>query len=438
MRKRILIAACVGIAAGGAARIAFSGPPPAAISAQQRTNWYREIELFADTLAIVQRGFVDEVKPKDLIYGALKGMMASLDSHSQFLDPDSLNALKTDTEGKFGGIGLEIGIKDDLLTVITPVEDSPAWKAGVKAGDKILKIDDAITRDMTLTDAVKRMRGAPGTTVALIILREVEKEVMEIKIVRDIIKIRDIKEAQIIDDKIGYLRLVEFREDSPQELNAAIDKLSNAGMTGIILDLRNNPGGLLDVAVQICERFINPGKVVVTTKGKKKTDNMEFIARGRNPLLDIPMVVLINNGSASGSEIVAGCLQDYRRAIIVGTTSYGKGSVQTVIPLGDGSGLRLTTSKYLTPLGHVIHNKGVIPDIVVEQTRIETKKNDAAPGVDTDAEEIFNEIEHEEAEKSKPDASFKYHADNQLMHAIDVIKAARFYSGPGAQSHEKK
>ncbi len=415
MRKKIIVVLILVLGIFTFISLSISGTDK-----KKKDDLYQQVELFSDSLAIIQAEYVDEAKPKDLIYGALKGMLSSLDPHSQFMDPDTYNELKVDTEGKFGGIGIEITIKDGLLTVVTPIEDTPAWKAGLKTNDRIVKINNELTRDMTLIDAVKRMRGKPGDPVNITILRESEKKVLEFKIVRDIIKIKDIKEARILEDGIGYIRLVEFRENTPQDITAALEKLSKERMNALILDLRNNPGGLLDTAVKVAEKFIEKGKKIVYTKGRKPQQNLEFISHEAHPILNIPTVVLINEGSASGSEIVAGALQDYKRAIILGTKSFGKGSVQTVIPLRDGSALRLTTSKYFTPLGKEIHGKGVIPDIVVEEVRIEPQK----------AEDIFEEIEKKGEEKVvKEEKQFDYRADNQLTRAVDVLKAIKFYKG---------
>jgi len=419
MRKKIIIVLILIATAFISASLAISG-----IDKSKKDELYREVQLFSDTLAIIQTDYVDEVKPKDLIYGALKGMLSSLDPHSQFMDPDTYNELKVDTEGKFGGLGIEITLKDGLLTVVTPIEDTPAWKAGIKANDRIVKINNELTRDMSLTDAVKKMRGKPGEAVNITVLRESEKKLLEFRIVRDIIKIRDIKEAKILEDGIGYIRLIEFRENTPQDLTTALQNLSKEGMTALILDLRNNPGGLLDVAVRAAEKFIEKGKMVVYTKSRVSSQNLEFVSSFNNPFLKLPMVVLINEGSASGSEIVAGCLQDYKRAIIVGTKSFGKGSVQTVIPLADGSAIRLTTSKYFTPLGKVIHGKGVIPDVVVEEGRIELAKQ-AEPKVEK-PEDVFEEIDKKE-KVEKEEKPWDYKSDNQLMRAVDILKAIRIY-----------
>ncbi len=396
------------------------------IDKKKKDDLFKQVELFSDSLAIIQADYVDEVSNKDLIYGALKGMLSSLDPHSQFLDPDTYNELKVDTEGKFGGIGIEITVKDGLLTIITPIEDTPAWKAGIKAGDRIVKINNDLTRDITLTDAVKKMRGPAGEIVNLTILRESEKKIIEFKIVRDIIKIKDIKDPRILEDGIGYIRLIEFRENTPEDFNAAFNKLNKEGMNALVIDLRNNPGGLLDVAVRVVEKFVDYGKLIVSTKGRKQSQNLEFVSGERKPFLDLPLAVLINEGSASGSEIVAGCLQDYKRAIIVGTKSFGKGFVQTVIPLGDGSALRLTTSKYFTPLGRQIQGKGVVPDIIIENGLI---RKENQPGQETNkAKDIFEQLENKPAEKTGPAVSMEdYKSDNQLMRAVDALKAIKIY-----------
>jgi len=397
----------------------------------KKDDLYREIELFSDALTIVQTEYVDETKPKDLIYGALKGMLDALDPHSQFLDADTYSELKIDTEGRFGGIGVEIAIKDGLVTVISPIEGTPAWKVGIKAGDRIVRIEKELTRDMLLSDVVKKMRGKPGTELNITVLREKEERLIDFKIIRDIIKVKDIKEAKIIDDRIGYIRLIEFRENTAQNLVNALEELNKQGMSSLILDLRNDPGGLLEEAIKVSEKFIEEGKLVVSTKGRVASQNNSYVSKNRNPILDLPMVILVNEGSASGSEIVAGALQDYHRAIILGTKTFGKGSVQSVIPLGDGTALRLTTSKYFTPLGRSIHGEGIQPDIVVEEEEVvpaESEDKSARQKV----EEVFQEVEHKEV-TSKEDKLKDYKNDNQLLRAIDLLKAIKIYKVSGHQ-----
>ncbi len=371
---------------------------------------YRQVEVFSDALAIVQKEYVDEPKTKDLIYGSLKGMLGSLDPHSQFMDPETYDELKVDTLGKFGGLGIEITTKDGVLTVITPIEDTPAWRAGIKANDHIVKINDALTREMSLTDAVKKMRGKPGEVVNLTIMRDNEKKLLEFKITRAIIKIADIKNVRILEEGTGYVRLTEFRENTFTELNNALNSLSKQGMKRLIIDLRNNPGGLLDVAVKVTGKFLEPNKLVAYTKGRQKNQDLEFFS-GDNDFYRMPMAVLINEGSASGSEIVAGALQDYKRAVIIGKKSFGKGSVQTIIPLDDGSALRLTTAHYFTPSGKIIQGQGIMPDISVEEKK------------ETPAEKTAEETgEVEEATKPEP-AVFDYKTDPQIMRAVEMLRS---------------
>lgn len=431
MRKNIFICLFLAVLVFVGAKIAFSDSKK-----KNNDELYKQVELFSDAMAIIQRDYVDDTKLKDLIYGSLKGMLASLDAHSQFMDPETYNELKVDTEGKFGGVGIEITIKDGLLTVITPIEDTPAWKAGIKSGDHIVKINDVLTREMALTDAVKKMRGKPGEQVNLTILRDSESKLLDFKITRDIIKIKDIKHARILEDAIGYIRLTEFRENTVVEFNNALSALSKQNMKALIIDLRNNPGGILDVAVKITGKFLAPNKLIVYTKGRlhKKTakpedkqqkQDLEFYSDAKNTILDLPLVVLINQGSASGSEIVAAALQDYKRAIIIGTKSFGKGSVQTVIPLGDGSALRLTTSHYFAPLGKIIQGKGVTPDILVEEkNNTDTKAEETKT---KKAEEIFDNLESKQVKEKTKDDTFNYKDDPVITRALNTLKAIIIY-----------
>lgn len=407
---------------------------------EKAENLYEDMELFADVFALVKENYVEEPKNKDLIYGALKGMLSSLDDHSQFLDPDAYKELQVDTKGEFGGLGIEIAIREGLLTIISPIEDTPAWKAGILAGDRIVKIDGELTKDISLLDAVKKMRGEPGTKVTITILREDDVQglvVKDIEITRAIIKVQDVKDVRVLPEKIGYIRLVEFREKTPIQLEKSLKELEQQGADSLILDLRNNPGGLLDVAVKVAEKFIEPGKLVVSTKGRFPDQDLTFKSRDNKPILNWPIVVLVNSGSASASEIVAGCLQDYHRAVILGVKSFGKGSVQTVVPLRDNSGLRLTTSKYYTPSGRCIHGIGITPDVEVKAGKIEVKE---------DKEDIFEQIKEKKVEpvvenkdktqpESKPEIKSeeeklreeRFKTDNQLIRAMDLIKGIRIY-----------
>ena len=329
---------------------------------------YDQVELLAEAITIIQNEYVDPVAPKEMIYGALRGLVGSLDPHSQFLDPDAYTEMQVDTKGEFGGVGLEITIsKEGMLTVVAPIDDTPAAKGGLKPNDKITKIDGQALREVSLHEAVKRLRGRPGTRVTLTILRESESRLFDAVLTRSIIQIHSVRQARWVTPGISYIRITEFQDNTPRDLRKALQEMRAGGFEGLILDLRNNPGGLLDVAVEVAEIFLEKGKPIVSTKGRVKGQNLEFISRSENPLLAFPMVILVNNGSASASEIVAGALKDHRRAILMGTKTFGKGSVQTVIPLKDGSAIRLTTAKYYTPSGVIIHGRGLEPDVVVEE-----------------------------------------------------------------------
>jgi carboxyl-terminal processing protease len=411
--KRVFVWICVISVTIFVTSIAIS-----AIEKHKKDEIYKQLELFTYALSTIKSEYVTEPDPQKLIYGALKGMLGSLDAHSQFMDPDTYNELKVDTQGKFGGLGIEITIKDGLLTIITPLEDTPAWEAGLEAGDRIVKIGDELTKDFTLIDAVKKLRGKPGTKVNITVLREKDEKLLNFTIERAVINIKDVKEAKILEDKIGYIRLVEFRESTDKEMREALSKLKKEGSNCLILDLRNNPGGLLDAAVKVASNFVEPGKIIVSTKGRKLFQNLIYKSNKRKPFLDWPMVILVNEGSASGSEIVAGALQDYKRAIILGTKTFGKGSVQTVIPLADGSAMRLTTSEYFTPSGKSINNVGVIPDVVVEQQVVEIKKV-------LDTNDIFEEIKEGKVPHEQKRTDYK--TDYQLVRAIDLLKGIRIY-----------
>ncbi len=404
------------------------------IDRKTKDDLYSQIELFSYALTTVESEYAEKPNPKDLIYGALKGMLASLDPHSQFLEPEAYQELKSETQGKFGGLGIEISIRDGLLTVISPIEDTPAWKAGIKAGDRIVKIEDKLTKDMTLNDAVKILRGKPGTKVKITVLREKEFKLLDFTITRKIIRIHDIKNPIVLRDHVAYVRIAEFREDTPRDLHAAIKKLMDEGADSLILDLRNNPGGLLFSAIKISEEFLPAGKIIVSTRGRQESQNTVTYSKNNNPAFkDLPLIVLINEGSASGSEILAGALKDNNRAVIVGTTSFGKGSVQSVIPLPDGSGLRLTTSKYFTPSGKSIHGIGITPDVVVERIYIEPTEDNGEQKV----EKIFENIEAKEkkgkegkeelAKKKEEELRKTLLQDNQITAALDIMEGIKVY-----------
>jgi carboxyl-terminal processing protease len=393
---------------------------------------YEKLKIFSDVLTLVQKNYVDEVKVDDLIYGAIKGMMETLDPHSAFLPPDVYKELQVETKGSFGGLGIEITLKDGILTVVSPIEDTPAYRAGIMSGDQILKIDGKITKNMSLTDAVKRMRGEEGTKVTLTIMREAFTEPKNFTLTRAIIQIKSIKSNSLPDD-LGYIRITQFQEKTDQDFKQALQKLESGErpLRGLILDLRNNPGGLLDQAVKISDIFINEG-VIVYTEGRIESQQVKFFAHKKEKIPDYPMVVLVNGGSASGSEIVAGALQDYKRAVIVGTQTFGKASVQTIIPLDDGSGIRITTARYYTPNGRSIQAKGIVPDIVIpdkiasirERENIQfLKESDLEkhlPGEDEPSEEIKPK---EAPEGQKETTEEKKKEDPPLDEAVRLLKS---------------
>jgi carboxyl-terminal processing protease len=356
----------------------------AASKSTNGTATYEQLRLFTEVLSIVQNQYVDEVPPKELIYSAIKGTLRGLDPHSSFLDPDSYKEMQVETSGSFGGLGIEITLKDDILTVVAPIEGTPAYRAGLHTGDRIVKIDGLVTKDMSLPDAVKRMRGKPGSKVTISIVREGWTEPRDFDIVREQIRVHSVR-THDLGDGVAYIRLRQFQEQTPHDLDSALDKFAKNGMKALLLDLRNNPGGLLTAAVEVSEKFVDDGRLVVYTEGRVRNQNMRFSAHAKKPYTAVPMVILVNQGSASASEIVAGALQDWQRAKVVGVQTFGKGSVQTIIPLSDGSGLRLTTAKYFTPKGRSIHGKGITPDVIVEIPKDDAKR-DRMPAADPVAE----------------------------------------------------
>ncbi|GAB4365360.1 MAG: S41 family peptidase [Deltaproteobacteria bacterium] len=337
--------------------------------AAQANVIYGKLKIFGDVLSVIQNSYVEEVAVDNLVTGAINGMLQTLDPHSSYLTPDMMKQVEVETRGMFGGLGIEIGIKDGVLTVIAPIEDTPAFRAGLKAMDQIVRIEKESTKNLTVMDAVKRLRGEPGTKVTIWILREGFSEPKPFTITRDIIKIKSVK-SKPLGDGIGYVKLNQFQQDSDQELEKAILALrkEKGGLKGLVLDLRNNPGGLLDQAVKVADMFIESG-LIVYTDGRLDSQKSKWSAHREGTYSDFPMVVLVNAGSASASEIVSGALQDHHRAVLLGTKTFGKGSVQTILPLEDGSALRLTTARYYTPSGRSIQATGIEPDIEVRDGR---------------------------------------------------------------------
>ncbi len=412
------------------------------------TETYEELKTFSEVLTQVQKSYVDETKVKDLVQGAIRGMLSTLDPHSAYMTPEMYKEMQVETKGEFGGVGIQIGVKENRLAVIAPIEGTPAYRAGVKAGDFITKVNDDTTKDLTLMDAVQKMRGPKGSKVNLTIQREGTPEPLQFTLVRDTIKIESVKSKVL--DNIGYVRLTQFQESTGRDLSKVLKQFKEQKLQSTILDLRNNPGGLLTASVEVSEQFLPSGKLIVYTKGRESKKD-EWIAKGKDQMDDSPMIILINEGSASASEIVAGALQDYGRAVIVGTTSFGKGSVQTILPLGDGSGLRLTTAKYYTPKGRSIQSTGITPDIVVKaqppvtvakagETKPGEKEGEpkqAKPAVPGKDQPALNGKGHEEgipkdgatAQPSATDASNdpSLEQDVQLQKAVEMLKTWKIF-----------
>jgi carboxyl-terminal processing protease len=366
--KSILLAVILAVATFLVAHLGIlSGDLRAVEEAQSldEKSPYEYIKLYTDTLSLVQKNYVEEVEIKKLVYGSIKGMLSDLDPHSSFMPPEMFKEMQVETTGSFGGLGIEITIRDGVLTVVSPIEDTPAFRAGIEAGDRIIKINGELSKDMTLMEAVKKMRGPKDTEITISVMRQGLNELLDVTIMRDIIKVVSVKSKTLTDD-IAYIRLTQFQSRTYDDLNRKMKELKKEHpISGLVLDMRNNPGGLLQQAVKVSDYFLKSG-LIVYTDGRISKQNMRYKAYDDGTEGDYPIVVLVNGGSASASEIVAGALQDHKRALVLGTPSFGKGSVQTIIPLEDGSAVRMTTSLYYTPSGRSIQAKGIEPDVLVE------------------------------------------------------------------------
>jgi carboxyl-terminal processing protease len=362
-----LMRLCFTVAIG----IALVGIQPYA-HAVDRSDTYRQLNLFSDVFARIRSNYVEEVEDKEMIEAAINGMLTSLDPHSSFLNAERFEDMQVQTKGEFGGLGIEVTMENGLVKVISPIDDTPAFRAGIEAGDFITSLDGEPIMGMTLSEAVDQMRGKPGTTLTVTVARKGERSSFDVDIIRDIIKIRSVRHRQ--EGDTAYIRITSFNEQTEPGLEKAISELTEEigeDLNGLILDLRNNPGGLLDQAVAVSDAFLDHGEIV-QTRGRDPQDVQRYHAQKGDLIDGLPIIVLINGGSASASEIVAGALQDYNRALIVGTKSFGKGSVQTIIPLGREKGaMRLTTARYFTPSGRSIQAEGIEPDLIVEPAKIE-------------------------------------------------------------------
>ncbi|MCL5792076.1 MAG: S41 family peptidase [Deltaproteobacteria bacterium] len=389
-------------------------------------NKYEEFSLFTSVLNKVQKDYVEPVSTQKLIYGALKGMVNSLDPHSAFMTPNEYRDMQVSTSGEFGGVGMTITMKDGWLTVVSPIEDTPAAKAGIKSGDRVVMIDGKFTREMTLEQSLNMIRGPIGTKVTLTIMREGFKQPRNFVLTREIIKIKSVKYA-VLDNNYGYIRILQFQETTNNELEKALKAIhekTNNNVRGLIIDLRNNPGGLLNQAVDVASRFVKSG-LIVYTKGRLPDQQIQFKEDGKDVEPDYPIVVLINGGTASASEIVAGALQDHRRAIIVGTPSFGKGSVQTIIPLDDGSALRLTTALYYTPNGKSIQAEGIQPDITMHEEKIVGVESTNIFAIrEKDLEGHFPATETLQKTENNKETNYEQELfkDNEIKRALDILQ----------------
>ena len=392
---------------------------------------YRDIKTFNEVFDMVKKNYVEEIDSSVLMQGAINGMIKSLDPHSTYMTPELYKELEVETQGRFGGIGIEITLLKDILTVVSPIEDTPAFTAGVKSGDQIIKIDGKSTKDISIMEAVKKLRGAENTKVTITIMRENMAKPKDFVLTRAIIQVKSVKE-KTFDDNIGYIRIASFHERTADDVRKALRDIDKKvrPMKGLVLDLRNDPGGLLIQAIEVSDMFLKAG-VIVSTRGRTKTMETKAIAKNDSNEITCPIVVLVNEGTASAAEIVAGALQDNGRALIIGTKTFGKASVQTVIPLEDGSALKLTTARYYTPKGRSIQAEGIKPDVIVKYIRPseDTENNywedrvreKDLKGHIKPAKEDGTKID-EAVEKDIKDPTDVAH-DNQLKTAIDILKS---------------
>ncbi len=416
---------------------AFCFGLPSRTSAQEdvaEDSGFKEIELFTEVIETIRQGYVDadKVTYEKLINSALQGMLADLDPHSQFMQPKVFDQLKRHTDSTYEGIGVTISTKNDVLTIVTAREDGPAARVGILPGDQILKINNRLTEELGMAEAVNLLRGKPGESITLTIRRPATQQLHEFSMKREVIRQSSVEDIRILDPKLtapyrmGYARILQFSEPTAEELADALDKLEQEGMDAFVLDMRNNPGGLLGSAIDVCGEFVKAGTVVLTTEGKPGSGEIKVYRTSANKKRrdrDYPLAVLVNHSSASGAEVVSGALQDLKRCIVVGVTTFGKGSVQSIIPIGDGKAIRMTTAKYYTPSHRTIHENGVIPNIVATLTPAQEQQLAQWFARDT-----------LEAEERKKIESF---TDPQLIRAVDAMKGALVYAKTPAEAASK-
>ena len=399
-----------------------------------------ELRNFSDIFARIKSDYVEEVDDKTLLENAIRGMLTGLDPHSSYLDAEQYQELKIGTTGKFGGLGIQVGMEDGFVKVISPIDDTPAFRAGLEAGDLIIRLDDKSVKGMTLNDAVKIMRGDPGTDIKLTVIREGADKPLPFTVTRDIISVKSVK-SRILEPGYGYIRISNFQSKTARDLVSEISKLKKENedeLKGLVLDLRNNPGGVLSAAADVSDAFINEGKLVFT-KGRIENSEFEFNAKPGDIMNGAPIVVLINGGSASASEIVAGALQDHKRAVVMGSKSFGKGSVQTIQELRSGGAVKITTARYFTPSGRSIQGEGITPDIAIERYDIKAKNEDSTLRIKesdlshsitnpTKSQEAIRKAEEEGKKEEEKNPKLKASDDFQLYEALMMLKGLNIFS----------
>ena len=400
-----------------------------------------DLKTLTDVYGKIKSDYVESVEDKKLIMDAIQGMLAGLDPHSTFLDAESFKDVRVDTEGQFGGLGIEVTMENGFVKVVAPIEDTPAARAGLKSGDLIIRLDDKAVKGMALNDAVRIMRGKPGTEITLTVVREGGAKPLKFTLTRAVIKIQSVK-SRLLEENYGYVRITQFQVTTEKNLEEAIKKLRNenkADLKGLVLDLRNNPGGVLNAALAVSDAFLDKG-VIVSTDGRATDSRSSYEAKPGDLLRGAPMVILVNGGSASASEIVAGALQDHKRAVIMGTKTFGKGSVQTIVPIGNGSALKLTTARYYTPSKRAIQASGIVPDIVTEEAKItKSETSDRLREADLvrhlENGEVPAKPETKKDDNKKPKEGDKPAAgaeDYQLQEALNLLKGIAFFRAQGA------
>jgi len=384
-----------------------------------------ELRAFTEVFAKIKNDYVEQVDDKTLLENAIRGMLSGLDPHSSYLDPDGYKELQVGTTGRFGGLGIEVGMEDGFVKVISPIDDTPAKRAGMQSGDLIVRLDDTPVKGLTLSEAVKIMRGEPGSEIVLTVVRESEEKPLKITIKRDVIRVQSVK-SRILDEGYGYIRITSFQSKTGDSLLDELEDLkdkSDNGIKGLVLDLRNNPGGVLSAAVDVSDAFLSKG-LIVYTEGRDQDSRLKFSATPNDVLENAPIVVLVNGGSASASEIVAGALQDHKRAIIMGQKTFGKGSVQTILPMNSNAALKLTTARYYTPLGRSIQAEGIVPHIELEPLRVSKVESNFKRIKEADLTGHLESGNGEgEKDDEKVDSSDLPDKDYQLYEALNTLKA---------------